>query len=88
MRSGRRVSTRGSLISSTRSSVPSSAWLLTMIGTASAVFSALGGVYVSFFIDGSTAACIVLVQSSIFLLTLVFAPKHGLLSRPRTFAPA
>ncbi len=53
------------------------------IATASAVFSSLAGVYVSFFIDGSTAACMVLVQTLIFLAALAFAPKHGLLARPR-----
>ncbi len=56
------------------------------IATASAVFSSLAGVYVSFFIDGDTAPCIVLVQSLIFLAALVFAPKHGLLSSPRNVA--
>ena len=50
------------------------------IATASAVFSSLAGVYVSFFLNGSTAACMVLVQSLIFLAALVFAPKHGLLA--------
>lgn len=50
------------------------------ISTASAVFSSLAGVYGSFFLDASTGACIVLVQSSIFVLALVFAPKRGLLA--------
>ena len=58
------------------------------IATASAVFSSLAGVYVSFFIDGDTAPCIVLVQTLIFLAALTFAPKHGLLSRPRNTASA
>ena len=58
------------------------------IATASAVFSSLAGVYVSFFINGSTAACMVLVQTLIFLAALTFAPKHGLLSRPRLTEPA
>jgi ABC-type Mn2+/Zn2+ transport system permease subunit len=53
------------------------------IATGSAVFSSLTGVYVSFFLNASTAACMVLVQASIFLLTLVFAPKYGLFARPR-----
>ena len=56
------------------------------IATASAVFSSLAGVYISFFLEGSTAACIVLVQALIFLLALIFAPKYGLLSRPRLTA--
>jgi len=58
------------------------------IATASAVFSSLAGVYISFFLNASTAACMVLVQTLIFLAALVFAPKHGLLARPRVTAPA
>jgi len=52
------------------------------IATGSAVFSSLAGVYVSFFLNASTAACMVLVQALIFLVTLVLAPKYGLLARP------
>jgi manganese/iron transport system permease protein len=48
------------------------------IAVATAAFSCVGGVYVSFFINGSTAACIVLIQTAIFILTLCFAPKRGL----------
>jgi len=49
------------------------------IATSAAVFSTLTGVYVSFFLNAATGACIVLVQAGVFLITLVFAPKHGLL---------
>ena len=58
------------------------------IATASAVFSSLAGVYISFFIDGDAAPCIVLVQTIIFLAALTFAPKHGLLAKPRVSEPA
>jgi ABC-type Mn2+/Zn2+ transport system permease subunit len=54
------------------------------IATASATFSSFVGVYVSFFVDASTGACIVLLQAFIFVLALVFAPKHGLLAGRRT----
>jgi ABC-type Mn2+/Zn2+ transport system permease subunit len=50
------------------------------IACVSAVFSTLTGVYVSFFIDASTAACIVLVQTLVFIVALIFAPKRGLLA--------
>jgi ABC-type Mn2+/Zn2+ transport system permease subunit len=50
------------------------------IATATSVSSTLTGVYVSFFLDASTGACIVLVQAFIFLVALIFAPKHGLLA--------
>jgi len=53
------------------------------IATASAVSSSFLGVYVSFFLDASTGACIVLLQAAIFLVALVFAPKHGLLAARR-----
>lgn len=53
------------------------------IAVGSAVFSSLAGVYISFFINGSTGACIVLVQAVIFLFALVFAPKRGLLAHHR-----
>jgi ABC-type Mn2+/Zn2+ transport system permease subunit len=49
-----------------------------VIAVATAVGSSLTGVYVSFFLNASTGACIVLVQALVFLLALGFAPKHGL----------
>jgi ABC-type Mn2+/Zn2+ transport system permease subunit len=48
------------------------------IAVTTAVGSSLVGVYVSFFLNASTGACIVLVQALVFLVALVFAPKHGL----------
>lgn len=57
------------------------------IATASAVFSSLAGVYVSFFLNASTAACMVLVQTIIFLAALAFAPKRGLLARQTSGVP-
>lgn len=52
--------------------------LATAVGTA--VGSSVLGVYVSFFINGSTGSCIVLVQAFVFMFALVFAPKRGLLA--------
>ena len=49
------------------------------IAVATSVGSAWAGVYVSFLINGSTAACIVLAQTLIFVLTFLFAPASGLL---------
>ncbi|MGH8021890.1 MAG: metal ABC transporter permease [Opitutaceae bacterium] len=54
-----------------------------IIATTSAVGSSFFGVYVSFFLNASTAACIVLLQAAIFLIALFFAPKHGLLAARR-----
>jgi ABC-type Mn2+/Zn2+ transport system permease subunit len=53
------------------------------IAAASAVGSSFFGVYVSFFLNASTGACIVLLQAAIFVVALVFAPKHGLLATRR-----
>lgn len=55
----------------------------TMLGlaVASAVFSSVVGIYSSFFINGDTAACIVLTQSSLFILAMLFAPKHGMFGK-------
>jgi len=49
-----------------------------LIAAASAMGSSFFGVYLSFFINASTGACIVLLQAAVFLAALVFAPKHGL----------
>ncbi|CAM2844109.1 metal ABC transporter permease [Rariglobus hedericola] len=42
-----------------------------ILATSIAVGSALTGIYVSFFADGSPAACIVLVQALVFVITLI-----------------
>ena len=41
------------------------------------------GAYVSYFLDGATGGIIVVLQTLIFLLAFVFAPKHGLLAAKR-----
>lgn len=58
------------------------------IAVATAVGSSLTGVYVSFFLNASTGACIVLVQALVFLVALGFAPKHGLFKWRRGAAVA
>jgi ABC-type Mn2+/Zn2+ transport system permease subunit len=42
------------------------------------VVTSLAGAYVSFFLDGSPGGCIVTLQSAVFIVVLIFAPKHGL----------
>jgi len=51
------------------------------IAVASAIFSAVLGTYISYFINGSTGSCIVLTQSVVFVFSMLFAPKKGLLRR-------
>jgi ABC-type Mn2+/Zn2+ transport system permease subunit len=59
-----------------------------MISIASAFLSCVGGVYTSYYWNGSTAAWIVLIQAAQFFLAMVFAPKHGILAhRAQSRAP-
>ena len=41
------------------------------------------GAYASYFLDGATGGIIVVLQTLIFLLAFVFAPKHGMLAARR-----
>lgn len=41
------------------------------------------GAYISYFLDGATGGVIVVLQTLVFLVVFVFAPKHGLLSSRR-----
>lgn len=41
------------------------------------------GAYLSYFLDGATGGIIVVLQTCLFLIVLVFAPKHGILSQRR-----
>ncbi|HEX2851780.1 MAG TPA: metal ABC transporter permease [Opitutaceae bacterium] len=50
------------------------------IATAMGVGTSLVGAYVSYFFDGSTGGCIVTLQSALFVVALVFGPKHGLIA--------
>ncbi len=36
------------------------------------------GAYASYYFDGSTGGCIVTLQSFLFVIALIFAPKHGM----------
>ena len=46
------------------------------------------GAYASYFLDGATGGVIVTLQTAIFLLAFVFAPKHGVLAARRKAASA
>jgi manganese/iron transport system permease protein len=46
------------------------------------------GAYASYFLDGATGGVIVTLQTTIFLLAFVFAPKHGVLAARRKAANA
>ena len=66
------------------------AWLLSdrfgrvaAIATIIGVASGLIGAWASYFLDGATGAVIVLLQTALFALAFVFAPRHGLLAARR-----
>jgi len=59
---------------------------LILIAIAVGTLSSLVGAYVSFFLDGATGGVIVVLQTIIFLLAFVFAPKHGILAARRRAA--
>lgn len=46
------------------------------------------GAYASYFLDGATGAIIIVLQTCVFLMAFVFAPKHGLLAARRRAAQA
>ncbi len=41
------------------------------------------GAYISYFLDGATGGVIVVLQSLLFVLVFLFAPKHGILAAKR-----
>ncbi|MFK7939632.1 MAG: metal ABC transporter permease [Roseovarius sp.] len=50
-----------------------------LIGSLTSFF----GAYISYFLDGATGGVIVCLQTLLFLLAFIFAPKHGLLAAKR-----
>ena len=56
---------------------------LIAISVAIGAVSSFLGAYLSYFLDGATGGVIVVLQTSLFLLAFVLAPKHGLLAARR-----
>ena len=56
---------------------------LIMTSVAIGSLTSFFGAYISFFLDGATGGIIVTLQTLIFLIAFVFAPKHGLLAAKR-----
>jgi manganese/iron transport system permease protein len=59
---------------------------LILIAIALGVLSSAIGAYLSYFLDGATGGIIVVLQTLVFLLAFVFAPKHGWLAARRRVA--
>lgn len=51
------------------------------VAAGAAVGSTWVGIFISYHIDGSPGACIVLVQALLFVGSLLFAPKYGIIRR-------
>lgn len=56
---------------------------MTMMAVAMGTLASFLGAYASYFLNGSTGGCIVVLQTSLFLLALTFGPKHGVLAARR-----
>jgi manganese transport system permease protein len=54
-----------------------------VLSVLSGVFSSVMGTYISYHFDASTGGCIVLLQTLMFVVAMIFAPKHGLLVKTR-----
>ena len=61
---------------------------LIAISVAIGALSCFVGAYLSFFLDGATGGVIVVIQTLLFLVAFVLAPKHGLLASRRRAAAA
>ncbi len=56
---------------------------LIAISVAIGALCSIVGAYLSFFLDGATGGIIVVLQTIVFLIAFVFAPKHGMLAARR-----
>jgi len=56
---------------------------MNLLAVASAMVATALGILGSYWLDASTAGCIVLVQTALFVAALLLAPRHGLLARWR-----
>ena len=54
-----------------------------VLGSALGAVTSFAGAYASYYLDGATGGCIVVLQTFAFLVAFVFAPKHGLLAAAR-----
>lgn len=54
-------------------------WLSSAMGVATSLI----GAYASYFLNGATGGCIVTLQTLVFLVVFVFAPRHGILAPKR-----
>jgi manganese/iron transport system permease protein len=56
---------------------------LLVLSVAIGALTGFAGAYLSYFLDGATGGVIVVLQTLVFLVAFVFAPKHGVLAARR-----
>jgi len=61
---------------------------LLVIAVVIGAVTSFSGAYISYFLDGATGGIIVVLQTAIFLLAFVFAPKHGMIAARRRASEA
>ncbi|MCW1883497.1 metal ABC transporter permease [Luteolibacter flavescens] len=54
-------------------------WISSLLGAV----TSMTGAYSSYYVNGSTGGCIVTLQTLVFLVAFIFAPKHGMLAAKR-----
>jgi manganese/iron transport system permease protein len=54
---------------------------LIVIAVAIGSITSFVGVYLSYFLDGATGGVMIMLQTGLFLLAFVFAPRHGILAQ-------
>jgi manganese/iron transport system permease protein len=57
---------------------------MTVAGCVLGAFSAVAGLYLSYYYNLAAGGLIVLVVTALFVLAWLFAPRHGLIARRRT----
>ena len=56
---------------------------LILMGLGIGAATSFTGAYLSYFLDGATGGVIVVLQTALFLIAFLFAPKHGMLAARR-----
>jgi manganese/iron transport system permease protein len=56
---------------------------MVLISSGLGIATSLAGAYASYYFNGATGGCIVTLQTLVFLLTFIFAPKHGMIAARR-----
>ncbi|WP_420408226.1 metal ABC transporter permease [Hoeflea sp.] len=54
---------------------------LILIAVTMGSVTSFAGVYLSYFLDGATGGVVIMLQTGLFLLAFLFAPRHGLLAQ-------